>query len=708
MKNKFLLSIILILAFFRAGAQDPVQWSHSIKQVSDTEYEFITTATIKSGWSIYSQFIEGDDGPIPTSFEFSKPTNYKLIGKAVEGGHKKTVFDNVFGMNLTKFTEQAIFTQKIQIIDPTKPTSITGYVEAQACDSKSCLPPLPVDFNYSIPAKGKSSSNTNTPQKSPSATDKSNQTALVNPPNKPSITSTDISSTTSTTIKKNGGQELSPVKWTYNAVKISENEYDLVFNATINKGWNIYSQIKSGEDGPIPTTITFKPNKSYQLIGKPSESGNKQTKFDPIFGVKLTKFSETATFKQRVKTTTPDEVIEGNIDYMSCDDAQCVPLSQDFAMTASGKAMNTTVPSGDIQAPDDIYFQGFFDSKRDIDAQSVIKSCETPSNDSKSLWGIFILGFLGGLLALLTPCVFPMIPLTVSFFTKSSGNRAKAISNSIIYGVSIIVIYLIIGIILTSIFGPTVLNEMATDMYFNLLFFVVFVIFAISFFGYFEITLPSSWANSSDKAADKGGLIGIFFMAFTLALVSFSCTGPLIGTLLVQAVQNVDAFLFGFIPLKPLIGMFGFSLALALPFALFAAFPSWLNSLPKSGSWMTNVKVTLGFLELALALKFLSTADMVRHWGIMKFELFIAIWIVLFSGLALYQFGFIRFPHDSPVRKLNIGRWIVGTASVLFVCYLSWGLYNYQSLSLLSGLAPPVHYNYFRPMDCPHGLDCYK
>jgi len=251
---------------------------------------------------------------------------------------------------------------------------------------------------------------------------------------------------------------------------------------------------------------------------------------------------------------------------------------------------------------------------------------------------------------------------------------------------------------------------MSVDPYFNVFFFLMLVAFALSFFGLFELTLPSSWVNSADKAADKGGLIGIFFMAGTLALVSFSCTGPIIGTLLVNAVKETSeaSLAFGFIPIRPVAGMFGFALALALPFTLFAMFPSWLNSLPKSGSWMNNVKVTLGFLELAFAFKFLSIADMVRHWGILKYELFMAIWIILFLGLALYQFGFIKFHGEKLSGKLGIGRSLVGTLSLVFSGWMAVALFNYAPMPVASGLAPPAHYNFFRPMDCPYGLDCFK
>jgi thiol:disulfide interchange protein DsbD len=315
-----------------------------------------------------------------------------------------------------------------------------------------------------------------------------------------------------------------------------------------------------------------------------------------------------------------------------------------------------------------------------------IKSEKAPdSNEGRSLIGIFILAFLGGLAALLTPCVFPMIPMTVSFFTKQSKTRAKGITNALIYGLSIIVIYVLLGFGVTITFGADALNALSTNVWFNLAFFILLVVFAISFFGAFEIVLPSSLINKVDRGADKGGLIGIFFMAFTLALVSFSCTGPIIGTLLVEA-----AYVGG--TSGPLVGMFGFSLALALPFALFAAFPGWLNSLPQSGGWLNSVKVVLGFLELALAFKFLSNADLVVQAGLLTREVFIAIWIAVFGALAAYLFGLFRLPHDSPIQNLSVGRLLFAIITLTFTIYLIPGMWG-APLKIISGFPPPKFYS---------------
>lgn len=312
---------------------------------------------------------------------------------------------------------------------------------------------------------------------------------------------------------------------------------------------------------------------------------------------------------------------------------------------------------------------------------------EPPKNNDdvpESLWAIFLLSFAAGFAALLTPCVFPMIPMTVSFFTKQSKSKSEGIRNAILYGISIIVIYIVLGTVITAIFGAEVLNEMSTNPTFNIVFFLLLVVFAISFLGAFEIRLPSSWVNKADNKADKGGLIGIFFMALALALVSFSCTGPIVGSLLVTAASEGG--------MAPFIGMFGFSLALALPFALFAAFPGWMNSLPKSGGWLNTVKVVLGFLELALAFKFLSNADLAVQAHMLEREMFLAIWIGIFLVLALYLLGFIRMPHDSPLEKISVGRALLGTTSLIFVLYMLPGLWG-APLKLISAFPPPMHYS---------------
>ena len=406
---------------------------------------------------------------------------------------------------------------------------------------------------------------------------------------------------------------------------------------------------------------------------------------------------------------------------MTCDDEKCLPPDEvDFQFTLTGDAQAATptvANTNGLKAVDQIIpsiKETYIAPLGNCGEEEVVRG-------QSWLW-TFILGFAGGLLALLTPCVFPMIPLTVSYFTKGSKDKKKGFANALIYALSIIVIYVSLGLIITAAFGPGALNKLATNAVANVLFFLIFVVFAFSFFGYYEITLPSSWSTKSDDLANQGGLLGIFFMAFTLALVSFSCTGPIIGSALVQSASSTAG---------PLIVMLGFSSALALPFGLFAAFPAWLNSLPKSGSWMNSVKVVLGFLELALALKFLSVADMVMHWDILPYEAFMAAWIIIFGAMTLYLFGLYRFPHDSKLKKLSIPRLGFSLLSLAMTIYLVTGFFyndetkSYNGLVLMSGLAPPTNYNIFLPdtkgeldksikskypsfTKCANNLDCFK
>ncbi len=701
-----------IIAFFLLltiglQAQNPVKWDFEVKQLGGNEFNLIFHAKIQKGWAVYSQHV-GEDGPIPTSFEFEEGSHFTKVGSVTESGHKKEGFDKVFKMNIAKFIEDGIFTQKVKVTDFNKP--ITGYLTFMTCNDKTCMPPTDVDFSFSPqPIKQApvevQKEKPKAVQKAPKA-EKKKPTPKIKTRTKVKKTIEKASAPIPTPAPIPSAEKQNdklPVQWTWSAQKINDKEYDIIFKATIQDNWYLYSQTV-GEDGPLPTVFTFD-EENAKAQGLAKESDNIETKFDKVFGIEVSKFKHHATFTQRVAVKDPSKPVTGYLNYMTCDDSKCLNAPDlSFSVGLEGQSTQTAAMTDAAKSK---HFKGFFNTKRDIDSENPISDCGTKKEEeNKSLWWIFLLGMGGGLFALLTPCVFPLIPLTVSFFTGTGKTRAEGIRKALIYGLSIIVIYVSMGTILTGIFGPTILNQMATNAYINTIFFILFVVFAISFFGAFEITLPSSWANKSDKAADKGGLMGIFFMAFTLAIVSFSCTGPIIGSLLVQSASGADA-LFGLIPRQPLVGMFGFSLALALPFTLFAIFPAWLSNLPKSGSWMNNVKVTLGFLELALALKFLSIADMVKHWGILKFELFMVLWILIFLGLGLYHLGVYRFKNESKKRP-GLFRLALGIASLLFVGYMAKGLYNYQSMSLLSGLAPPVHYNYLRPMDCPYNLNCFK
>ena len=492
-----------------------------------------------------------------------------------------------------------------------------------------------------------------------------------------------------------------PVSWSQELNKISDTEYELIIKGDIFEGWHVYSQF-TADGGSLPSEFTFKKaGVDYELVGQTQESAT-ETAYSDIFEVEETFFKKLAVFTQRVRLLNPDvRQIDVNLFYQVCKEV-CLAVDKDFYFVLDGGEALTIEKTVDDQS---LAMSAAL--KLDFKNKELLQEANGQTKEGSSLWVIFGLGFVGGLIALLTPCVFPMIPLTVSFFTKKSHHKSKGIVNAVLYGFFIILIYFLLSLpfhIFDSV-DSQILNTIATNIWLNLFFFIIFVFFAFSFFGYYELTLPSSWANKMDAASNKvGGSIGIFFMAVTLAIVSFSCTGPILGGLLGsmtlaegEVANNLTA------------GMLGFGVALALPFALFAMFPAWLNSLPKSGGWMTTVKVVLGFLELALAFKFLSNADLVGNWGIFKREIFLAIWILLFILLTLYLFGVYRFTHDGPKQKLSVGRKITGVVSLAFTIYLGLGLAKVTHLKLLSGFPPPDFYSVFQQdSECPLGIDCYK
>ena len=484
-------------------------------------------------------------------------------------------------------------------------------------------------------------------------------------------------------------QIVEPVKWSSSVVKVSDTELDLIITADIDDEWHLYSQF-TPEGGPIPLVFTFKNQKgNYQLVGKTKEGKYKKS-YNGIFELDEYYFLGVAKFTQRVKILNPKlKTIEVLADGQACIDGKCTQTTSNLKFKLPELKIAETV---DTAAKVDTSSTST-DSVATTDTDTLKKSA-SPINESnvgkpetkkdKSLLTIFILSFLGGFAALLMPCIFPMIPMTVSFFTKQSKTKAEGIRNAVVYGLSIIIIYVILGSLITGIFGAEALNELSTSVTFNIIFFILLVVFAFSFLGAFEIVLPSSWATKLDSQADKGGIIGIIFMALALAVVSFSCTGPIVGTLLVESASKGG--------IAPIVGMFGFSLAIALPFMLFAMFPGWLNSMPKSGGWLNTVKVSLGFLELAFAFKFLSNADLVlqKHW--LERELFIAIWIAIFAAWALYLFGKYMLPHDyEKADKIGVGRLVMAIIVSTFTFYMIPGLWG-APLKILSGLTPPMTY----------------
>jgi len=493
-----------------------------------------------------------------------------------------------------------------------------------------------------------------------------------------------------------------PVLWSQEVHKISDTDYELVLTGVIHEGWHVYSQ-HTAEGGSLPSEFTYAgADEDFELVGKTLESKT-ITEYSEVFEVDETFFKEKAVFTQRIRLLNPDvRQINVNLWYQVCKEV-CIPVEEDFAFPLNGN-----VAVEELKTVDERSKALSASLKLDLKNGELLKlSVEGNAKSMPDLWTIFGLGFLGGLIALLTPCVFPMIPLTVSFFTKHSQQRTKGIASALLYGFFIILIYFLLSLpfhLFDSI-DSQILNTIATNIWLNLFLFAIFVVFAFSFFGYYELNLPNSWANAMDSASNKvGGGLGIFFMAVTLAIVSFSCTGPILGGLL-----GSTALAEGDVAVNLSAGMLGFGLALALPFALFALFPTWLNSLPKSGGWMTTVKVVLGFLELALAFKFLSNADLVGNWGILKRELFLGIWIVLFLLLTLYLFGIFRFPHDAKEQRISKIRKGVGMVSALFSIYLILGLFNASTLKWLSGFPPPDFYSIVeKDSDCPLGIDCFK
>ena len=465
-----------------------------------------------------------------------------------------------------------------------------------------------------------------------------------------------------------------PVKWNFSSERVSDDEVILTFNAEIEAHWHLYSQ--DIPMAPPATTFFFEGDTTlYELIGGVTESESVE-EFDPNFDMTLKYFSDKAEFIQKIKLLTSGPVmVKGMVNFMSCDDKRCLPPDDvefefPFNGAASTSAAEEVLDAGEYQATTEI-----------IKDKSILEEMKMEELKYSSIWDLFFLAFIMGLIAILTPCVFPMIPMTVSFFMHEGESKAKGKFQAIIFGISIVFIYTVIGTVIALTLGVNFANWLSTHWLPNVLFFLIFVIFAASFFGMFEITLPSWMINRSDKNAERGGIAGPFFMAFTLVLVSFSCTGPLVGTILVEAATGAW--------LEPIIGMLGFSLAFALPFALFAFFPAWLAKMPKSGGWLNSVKVVLGFLELALGLKFLSIADQTYHWGLLDREVYLAIWIVIFVLMGFYLLGKIKFAHDSDVKFISVPRLTLVIITFSFVVYLIPGMFG-APLKFLSGYMPPA------------------
>jgi len=494
-----------------------------------------------------------------------------------------------------------------------------------------------------------------------------------------------------------------PIIWESSINQISETEYDVIFTAKLLQEWHLYSQENpEGASQPLEIIIPEDQN-GYKLVGKAKESQTAK-EYSEVWEKEEIFFADTAIITQRLLVTDKNTAsVTLEIYGQVCKQA-CIQIEESFSFSLHGKKLKQEIVILDDKS-------NTLTERLQLDLKNTAlleTATKTDAVSGSSLFNIFLLGFVGGLLALLTPCVFPMIPLTVSFFTKQSQSKSKGIFNAILYGVFIVIIYMLLSVPFHLIDGldPSILNTISTNIWLNIFFFVILVFFSLSFFGFYEITLPSSWGTKIDAASDVSGIVGVFFMALTLAIVSFSCTGPILGSLLAGSLGTVGNPAF-----QLSAGMTGFGLALALPFALFALFPNLLNALPKSGGWLNTTKVVLGFLELAFAFKFLSNSDLVGHWDLLKREVFIGIWIVIFFGLTLYLFGKIKFPHDAVLKKISFFRVSFGVLVFAFVIYLIPGTFKNPTwnLNALSGFPPPQFYSiYKQASDCPLGLDCYK
>lgn len=629
--KKSLIFLLLIFVSFEGFAQfrKTTKWTFDAtkKEVNvGDEIELIFKATIIDDWYLYSSDIGEDVGPMPTEITFEGNDSFEVIGDLIPIKAKKK-FDDIWDADVTYFVGKGEFRQRIKVLK--EDLKILGELSFQTCTDVNgqCIPGFQdVNFDFITVSEKKA-----------------NAPRLTRP-----------------------GQGFEKyASWSYDATKDeveTGDEIDLIFKVSVKDDWYLYSSDIGEDVGPIPTTIEFESNGSFELVGSLMPV-NPKKKFEETWDADVTYFTGTGEFRQRIKVLSNDLEIKGELSFQTCSDVTklCVLGSEDVDFRFIKVSGGDDIAGSTVSASEDYS-----------------ELLETEGGGS--LLSFFVAAFLFGLAALLTPCVFPMIPMTVAFFTNNSQSKSQAKIKAMSYGLSIIGIYILIGLVFTSFFGVGIANDLATGAVANIIFFLVFVIFAISFFGYFEINLPTGFINKMDKKAEKGGFLGVFFMAFTLVLVSFSCTGPIVGTVLIQSFQGEF--------IKPVVGMLGFSSAFAIPFTLFAFFPGMLKDLPKSGGWLNSVKVVLGFLEIGLGFKFLSIADQAYHWNLLDREVYIAIWFVLAILLALYLLGLISFPHDTKGRKLKPLALLVAGISIAFSVYLFQGFGN-APLSALAGYLPP-------------------
>ncbi len=734
----FRFQYFFFLFFFSLGLQaqilNPVGWSTRLEPIEGDVFALQIVARIDKGWAVYSQFTP-EGGPSPTTIAWEVADHYELIGKTTETGDKKEGLDPIFEIEVIKFQskKELVFTQKVRIKKYGQP--INAVLEFMCCDDEQCLPPSEETFSFLPQA-----STTTTPT-TPTRTDATAkpgslsasqaETAAPLSSSKTAIGKEDPAKASPVVASNNNdpnaqplvpglgnsitateppATEADPVTWQLTATPLGERTYEISMEAIIEPGWSLYGQDLTTE-GPVANAFVLE-EEGLRLLGPVKEEASKRKQeYEAVWDGEVIKLFERVRYTQTVELATNNQRIAGTMTYMACEEVCLPPQDLPFSVDISTKTatigeenlLNISLPTLlDTDTTNSNCAVNFDNAPRGECSEGAAVMT------GQSQWKIFGLGFLGGLFAILMPCIFPMIPLTVNFFNKGGKSRREGVKNAGLYGLFIFLIYVLLSVPFHLIEGvsASILNDIASNVWVNVLFFVVFMFFAGSFFGYYELTVPESWSNRSSKAESTGGLAGIFFMALTLALVSFSCTGPILGSLLVGTASE------GAWPLT--IGMAGFGLAIALPFGLFAAFPQLLKSMPSSGGWLNSVKVVLGFAEVALALKFLSNADLVGHWNLLKVEPFYLIWILCSLGIAAYLFGFISFPLDSKKRKLGIIGGIVAISSLLFAGYVASGfqkdpeLGSYKPLTLLSGIAPAVCYSFLNPCDCPQGIPCFK
>lgn len=672
MKNLVTTLLFTLLAFVGfSQLHDPVDWSSEVIQ-DGKDATLVIKGTIDEGWHVYSQTLESDDGPVATEVTFKESEYYELVGKAIES---KTYneYDPNFEMNLTFFKKDVVFKQKIKLKTEDK-FDLTGNVYFMVCNESMCLPPSDEEFTFALNNKSGVKLNEVKVEKETKEIEVPSTTMVVN-------------GEENSKEKKSQGLE-DPVQWEFSSKKIGENLFEVSAKAIMDETWHIYANKQESEY--VIGTEFYIDESLGNLKGAVSEKGELHEEYEKVNDANSRFYEDEVIFTQQFEVKPGNKTFEADITYMVCDESHCLaPTTEAFKIdTETGEIIKEeSSNSGNSDAA------SILPSMDNFDLNNPVADCggeSTNTEEKKGLWLLFFLGLGGGLFAILTPCVYPMIPLTVSFFTKGGQDSKGGFGKAALYGFFIFLIYISLSLpFWFTNADPQMLNGIATNPYLNLVFFVVFVFFAFSFLGYYELTLPSKWSNKVDSASNVGGIIGIALMALTLALVSFSCTGPILGSVLAGVLKDG--------PLPLTVALAGFGLALGLPFTLFAAFPSLMKKLPQSGGWLNSVKVVLGFLELALAIKFLSNADLVMQWGLIKREVFFALWILIGLGLVAYLFGLIKFPHDSKGKlKLKFPRIAFAIMILAFVIYLIPGLTCGENANrkLVSGFPPPMHYSY--------------